>query len=214
MDRRDAVNRDLLTGLLAVQNGLIEQDVLILAFRAWTQDKSRSIAAILAAQGAIDVDERALLEVLASKHMKRNTDDPEKSLVVLNIGRSVRACIAKIGDPDIEATLGHVGSGSTATNDDDDDERTGSDASATAAGDGQRFRVLRPHARGGLGAVFVALDAELNREVALKQILDHHADDATSRTRFVLEAEITGGLEHPGLVPVYGLVNDGEGRPY
>ena len=78
----------------------------------------------------------------------------------------------------------------------------------------QRFRVLRPHARGGLGAVFVALDAELNREVALKQILDHHADDAMSRQRFLIEAEITGGLEHPGIVPVYGLGTYDGGRPY
>ena len=62
--------------------------------------------------------------------------------------------------------------------------------------------------------MFVALDAELNREVALKQILDHHADDPSSRTRFVLEAEITGGLEHPGIVPVYGLGSYGDGRPY
>src|SRR5204863_4117975 len=80
--------------------------------------------------------------------------------------------------------------------------------------DGQRFRVLRPHARGGLGAVFVALDSELNREVALKQILDHHADDPVSRQRFLIEAEITGGLEHPGIVPVYGLGTYGDGRPY
>jgi serine/threonine protein kinase len=65
-----------------------------------------------------------------------------------------------------------------------------------------------------LGAVFVALDGELCREVALKQILDRHTDDPTSRQRFLLEAEITGGLEHPGVVPVYGLVTYGDGRPY
>ena len=82
-----------------------------------------------------------------------------------------------------------------------------------AAG-GPRFRSLRPHAQGGLGAVFVALDTELNREVALKQILDRHADDLTSRSRFLLEAEITGGLEHPGIVPVYGMGIHGNGRPY
>ncbi len=60
----------------------------------------------------------------------------------------------------------------------------------------------------------MALDAELNREVALKQILPDHADDPSSRTRFLIEAEITGGLEHPGIVPVYGLGTYGDGRPY
>jgi serine/threonine-protein kinase len=60
----------------------------------------------------------------------------------------------------------------------------------------------------------VALDEELHREVALKQILDQHADDPTSRHRFVIEAEVTGGLEHPGVVPVYGLGNYKDGRPY
>ena len=83
-----------------------------------------------------------------------------------------------------------------------------------AANSDQRFRLLRPHARGGLGAVFVALDTELNREVALKQILDHHADDPASRQRFLIEAEITGGLEHPGIVPVYSLGAYDDGRPY
>ncbi len=84
----------------------------------------------------------------------------------------------------------------------------------SATSDGQRFRILRPHAKGGLGAVFVALDCELHREVALKQILEKHADDPVSRQRFVAEAEITGGLEHPGVVPVYGLGTDADGRPY
>ena len=100
------------------------------------------------------------------------------------------------------------------TQDGDDADLTANYSVGTATSDGQRFRVLRPHARGGLGAVFVALDGELHREVALKQILDHHADDPVSRQRFLLEAEVTGGLEHPGIVPVYGLGTYGDGRPY
>jgi hypothetical protein len=50
--------------------------------------------------------------------------------------------------------------------------------------------------------------------VALKQILDSHADDETSRRRFLVEAEIPGGLAHSGIVPVYGLGAYGDGRPY
>ena len=77
-----------------------------------------------------------------------------------------------------------------------------------------RFFVLRPHATGNLGEVFVAHDAELRREVALKQILAGHANDPESRRRFLVEAEITGRLEHPGIVPVYSLGMHADGRPY
>jgi serine/threonine-protein kinase len=62
--------------------------------------------------------------------------------------------------------------------------------------------------------VSVALDEELRREVALKEILEAHADHPLSRARFVLEAEITGQLEHPGIVPVYGLGTNAAGRPF
>ena len=62
--------------------------------------------------------------------------------------------------------------------------------------------------------MFVALDKELNREVALKELKSRHADRQESRERFFLEAEITGGLEHPGIVPVYGLGCYADGRPY
>ena len=51
----------------------------------------------------------------------------------------------------------------------------------------------------------MAEDVELHRQVALKEIKAKFADDPGCRGRFVLEAEITGSLEHPGIVPVYGL---------
>jgi eukaryotic-like serine/threonine-protein kinase len=83
-----------------------------------------------------------------------------------------------------------------------------------ASASGPRFRVLRPHARGGLGEVFVARDEELNREVALKEIQARHASNQDSLARFLLEAEITGGLEHPGIVPVYSLGRHADDRPF
>ncbi len=77
-----------------------------------------------------------------------------------------------------------------------------------------RFKALRLHAKGGLGEVFVAHDNELAREVALKEINARFANDPEARERFVREAEITGRLEHPGIVPVYGLGYHADGRPY
>ncbi len=79
---------------------------------------------------------------------------------------------------------------------------------------GRRYRILRPHARGGLGEVFVARDKELRREVALKEMQPASARVAAHRARFLLEAEVRGRLEHPGIVPVYGLGCYADGRPF
>src|SRR5207245_1911041 len=48
----------------------------------------------------------------------------------------------------------------------------------------------------------------------LKEIQERHAAHPESRARFLLEARITGGLEHPGIVPVYGLGTYADGRPF
>src|SRR5262245_40357774 len=210
-----AADRSLLFGLLALQNGLIDHVQLVAAFQSWTRDKARPLAEHLVARGDLDAEQRSLLEGLVAQHLKKHGGDVEESLAAVLAGRSIRDGLADLGDPDIGATLGRVGSAHPPTHlDEDDPNRTASLSVGPPTSDGQRFRILRPHARGGLGAVFVALDAELNREVALKQILDRHADDPDSRARFLLEAEVTGRLEHPGVVPVYGLGCDVGGRPY
>jgi tetratricopeptide (TPR) repeat protein/tRNA A-37 threonylcarbamoyl transferase component Bud32 len=216
-----AADRHLLFGLIAMHTGLIEQAQLVAAFRAWTCDKSRSLADDLIALGHLDASRRAAVEALLALYVETHGGDLEKSLAAVWASRSTRESLARLADADITASLGHLGGDSTDAGGDSDrtasydaSDRTGSYSVGTASSGGQRFRVLRPHARGGLGAVFVAVDAELNREVALKQILEQHADDPVSRQRFLLEAEITGGLEHPGIVPVYGLGAGGDGRPF
>jgi serine/threonine protein kinase len=68
--------------------------------------------------------------------------------------------------------------------------------------------------RGGLGLVSVARDARLPREVAFKEIKPGRATDGTAAGQFVVEAEVTGALEHPGIPPVYDLGQYADGRPF
>jgi serine/threonine protein kinase len=165
----------------------------------------------LADRGDLDPDQRAAVEVLVALHLKKRGGDPEKSLAAVPVAPSIRRSLAAFADTPIGKSLVARLFGPEV---DGDADRTASYSVGAATSDGQCFRIQRPHAQGGLGAVFVALDGKLRREVALKQILEKHADDPTSRARFQLEAEITGGLEHPGIVPVYGLGADPHGRPY
>jgi serine/threonine protein kinase len=213
MARPTDPSRDLLFGLLALQNGLIDQVQLVAAFQAWTLDKARSLADHLLALGHLTSGSRTVIESMADLHVAKH-GVVERSLAAIAAGPSTHEKLARLGDPDIDGSLAHVRPRSTQRDGEDDADRTATYSVGSATSDGVRFRVLRPHARGGLGAVFVAMDTELHREVALKQILDAHADDEVSRHRFLVEAEITGGLEHPGIVPVYGLGTYGDGRPY
>lgn len=77
-----------------------------------------------------------------------------------------------------------------------------------------RFLDLRFIAEGGLGRVSLAFDRELSRKVAYKQIRSEFVDNDLFRQRFVKEAEITGRLDHPGVVPVHSLGVDSQDRPY
>jgi serine/threonine-protein kinase len=75
------------------------------------------------------------------------------------------------------------------------------------------FCDLRFHASGALGEVYLARNAELNRDVALKFLSPNRTSDPESLRRFLQEAEVTGRLEHPGVVPVYALGTDDAGTP-
>ena len=98
-----AADRHLLFGLLALQNGLIDQGALVAAFQAWTRDKARSLADQLVARGDLDADARSGLEAIVALHLKKH-GDVEKSLAAVPANRSTRASLVDLGEPEIEAT--------------------------------------------------------------------------------------------------------------
>lgn len=76
-----------------------------------------------------------------------------------------------------------------------------------------RYEICRLHAQGGLGEVFLARDLELERQVAVKRIRTELTEHPEIQSRFLREAKLTGALEHPGIVPIYGLLRQADGRP-
>ncbi|MEZ4328286.1 MAG: protein kinase [Polyangiales bacterium] len=74
---------------------------------------------------------------------------------------------------------------------------------------GDRYRVLHPIARGGMGAVFEAEDTQLRRRVALKVLLPAFASDVDALERFRREALAVASVKHEGLVDVYDVALDG-----
>jgi serine/threonine-protein kinase len=206
-----AADRNLLFGILALQMDFVDRDQLIAAMHSWVLDKTKALGEILVAQGALPPKRLALLDTLVEEHLSQHGNDPGQSLAAVGAAGAVRAALAQVPDPGVRATLSealgdsHAGQGLSVQS---------TVPYQPAATPGQRYVLLRPHAEGGLGEVFVARDEELHRDVALKQIQDRYAQDPVSRARFVLEAEVTGNLEHPGIVPVYGFGQYPDGRPY
>ena len=74
-----------------------------------------------------------------------------------------------------------------------------------------RFHRREVLGRGGMGEVTLWRDDRLGREVAVKRLLPHAVDDDTARARFLREARVQGQLEHPAVVPVYDVREDGDG---
>ncbi len=234
----DSAERNLLFGVLAVQLDFITRDQLVAATSQWVLNKQRPLREVFVDLQALTADEAVLLDGVVQKHLERNGDDPRQSLQSIEAFDSVRATLGELHDDDVRSTvefdtIGAAGdeSAKDGPSGDTSHDTTGVPASrpksaapdehSTQAGSPDvqaasqhRFTVLRMHQKGGLGRVSVALDEELNREIALKEILPTHADNEENRNRFVREAEITGALEHPGIVPVYSLGHFADGRPY
>lgn len=225
----DSVNpRDRLLALLAAQRNPGQREAILEYVE--TNNGNGALLDGLIEQGLLPIGERAAVEGRFRELLHAHGDDATLALRALTpempteaphppSGIQSDATLATVSQPAVDAFKtrlpSDIGNGADSQETLNKAEQSGPGLTQIPAGDvTMRFQVLRPHAEGGLGRVLLARDAELPREVALKEIKPKHAKSASNRARFVLEAQVTGGLEHPGIVPVYGLGHYEDGRPY
>lgn len=75
----------------------------------------------------------------------------------------------------------------------------------------KNYELLKLIGTGGFGAVYLAHQSVIEREVAIKVILPHHANDPQFIRNFEAEAHLIARLEHPFIVPLYDFWRDHEG---
>ena len=78
-------DRNLLFGILALQMKFITREQFIAAAAEWIGDKSKRLTRILADQGALDEETRAILEKMVEKHLGMHDNDPRKSLAATEL---------------------------------------------------------------------------------------------------------------------------------
>ncbi len=191
-------DRNLLFGVLAFQDEYIDLAQLAAICRAWAADKSRSMPQLLVERQWLSPQEREELDRKIERKLKRFVGDAHATLGAVADG-AVRDVLKQVNDPDISESLsswpdsGHVLM-----------ETLVPDALA-ADKTSSRYTLTHVHGKGGIGQVWLAYDKQLNREVALKELRPERSRNSDVWRRFLREAQITGQLQHPNIVPVYDL---------
>jgi tetratricopeptide (TPR) repeat protein len=198
-------DRNLLFGVLALQADLIDADRFAEACSAWAAKKTTPLAERLQERGWLTAEERAHVEFLQERKLRKHYGDVHASLAAAADQR-VRGLIAAVDDLDVRRSIAEL------------PQRDGPALISTIAYEPEsreRYKLTHLHARGGLGQVWLAMDGDLNRSVALKELRPERGTDPRLAARFLEEAQVTGQLEHPGIVPVYELARrSGDGRPF
>jgi WD40 repeat protein/formylglycine-generating enzyme required for sulfatase activity len=219
---RNAEHNLIFAGL-GLQLGIIAKDKVIRAFTEWLFDKTRPLGEILVHQKAITPEQRKTLESAVEAHIQQEGGE-QKALASLNHVKDLESDLDHLADNDLNQTLdGAVTQRKLLGLDvlfsqshDSESSSTNKKGSFSGPESKQTDRFERQHFldSGNLGEVFFAKDTELNRTVVTKYIRPEMSGDTFKQALFHLEGEVTGALEHPSVVPVYGLGKDTKGRIY
>ncbi|MCR9115432.1 MAG: PAS domain S-box protein [bacterium] len=196
----DLMDENLLFGLIAMQSDLIEMRQFVDACTLWGSRKESSLADILVENGWLNDEDRQHVSYLLRRRIEKSGGDAKQSLAKMPDG--LKDVLQSIGDENIRSSLGGA-------------ERI-STTRAISPNPQSPSRITRRdlHSTGGIGHVWLAHDKVLDREIALKELKAKQSESPINRERFFREAQITAQLTHPGTVPIYDYVEDGQQSYY
>jgi serine/threonine protein kinase len=184
--------RDIAFAIAAIQDGAITERKLAKAASAWTIHGSEPLSDHLVSAGLLTAEQRDKITLAAET----------------KLGKAVQLADARsTGESANTSTLGELDPnggiikmlGLSVGPDWSDSEQN---RVVTT-----RYKILRRIGQGGMGVVWLARDERLGRLVAIKEIRSGGGAD-TLLNRFRREAQVTGRLEHPSIVPVHQLAED------
>jgi eukaryotic-like serine/threonine-protein kinase len=190
-----SADRNLLFGVLALQADLLDAARFAEACIAWSARKNTPLASLLVERGWLTPEDRDGVEQFLERKLKKHAGDVRASLAEV-MSDPVRQTLTIVADPVLHQTLSAIAPEKSVH------EKV--TVNYQPAGR-ERYTLNRLHAQGGIGRVWLARDGDLGREVALKELLGGGAGNTAVVARFVEEAQITGQLQHPNIVPVYEL---------
>ncbi len=209
----------LIFGILAVQLGFSKPEQVMSAAAAWMVDRQSSVARQLISKGIIDEQKASMLQAMVEEAIHANGNDPQSALESLG-GQ-------QIVEQTFSGSIVLKASGEINIEQESDDTKDMLESRVHVSNKKplrQRYEIKSEIGRGGQARVMLAYDKQMEREVAWKEPRDRNMGSKTqgtdpsrteaARVRFLREAIITGGLEHPNIVPVYELGYNEDGSPY
>lgn len=203
-------DRNLLFGAIAVRSDLITPDQFAEAHSTWSMRKLRSSEAaslpeILCEKGWLLPDDLPHIEYLLRRKLAQYHGDVTASLG--DYSAQLRNVVSSIGEQTIDSAASAEGESIAL--------ESGHGAAMAVGKAGGRYLLSTLHAAGGIGEIWLARDADLHRDVAVKKLKSRKSGSEVAKRRFLREARITGQLNHPGVVPIYEIcLDEATGQPY
>ena len=193
-------DKNLIFGVLVLQADLIDVRQFAEACTVWASRRTVTMSDVLIERGWLSSEDKLHVEYLVEKRLQKGGD---ADALLSRLPSAARQSLLSLGDAEIRQSLGEI----PATDD---------PATTVTSLDGpeSRYSTRQLHAVGGIGRVWRARDPTLGRFVALKELKPEQQKNREARARFLREAQITGQLEHPGIVPVYELAHYDGDHPF